>query len=174
MKKLTKSELNPPGVCLRCQGVENREWFLDTDIFLDYVGNLYICCHCLDDFINAAGGLTREAAEEADRLATESLREIEAAYDQEVEELKGIQSIAGMTLTEIVQTLAFMAEKFEEIENGRADERTDSVSVADERDDDATDDEPDGSDEQTERSDNEFLLAEFDGAVTGGAFGLGI
>ena len=60
MKLLTKGELTIPGDCGVCHATENREWFLDTGVYLDYIGAFYVCNMCMIDFIHAAGGLTKD------------------------------------------------------------------------------------------------------------------
>lgn len=168
MHKLTKSQLNLPGVCLRCNTSENRDWFLDTDIYLDFIGNAYICNMCIVDFFNAAGGLTAEAAADLDKLHTEMLRELEANYEQEIEELRGIQLISHLSIAEIVDSFAGYETRIKELERSERELPVGNTVDPEPTVDDPTD-EPDGDSEPDESPDDEpdFLLAVADGTVTG-------
>jgi hypothetical protein len=63
MKLVTKAEILQPGDCGVCHATENREWFLDTGVYLDFIGVFYICNMCIVDVIHAAQGLTKEELE---------------------------------------------------------------------------------------------------------------
>lgn len=90
MKKLTKSELNVPGVCLRCNTSENREWFLDTDIYLDYIGNLYFCNNCMDDILLAVGAVFPAELESIKTVLIDQLNAATKDYTELSEALNGL------------------------------------------------------------------------------------
>lgn len=177
MHKLTKSQLNLPGVCLRCNTCENRDWFLDTNMYLDFIGNVYICNMCCVDIINATGGLTESSVEALERMHSETLAELEHNYETEIAELKGIQEIAHMNLTEIVSAFTGFESYIKELEDEREQRELSIGNVVDpEPTADDPVDKPDGDSESPDESSDgqDFLLAVADGTVTGLDFRFGL
>lgn len=145
MKKVTKSELNMPGDCLVCHGTEQREWFLDTGIYLDYVGNFYICNYCCTDFIHAVGGLTIEEKQAMLDGYAEDIHYKDLELEHQYAQNSQIQDILPLTFAEIVERLDGLRP-------------VDSVPSEPEPDSYVADDPLDGSNEPDDSNDDEPKL----------------
>lgn len=73
-----RGELQAPGECFICSSGNRDEGYVDTTIFFDYEGTMYICVLCLEEMLEATGGLSAAEAkillEQTNYVAEENAR----------------------------------------------------------------------------------------------------
>lgn len=84
-----------PGSCAKC-GSATRDWFLDTDLYYEFHGAVYICSDCLAEMASLAGYARPEKVERMNIELNEALRSIEELTIQ-VEGLE--QAVDGLRLS---------------------------------------------------------------------------
>lgn len=154
MRLLTKPELSMPADCGVCHATENREWFLDTGVYLDFIGVFYICNMCMVDLTHMAGGLTQEEVFDAAQIQLEELH----FKDLELEEVSrlshNVTALLPLTFETILEIIApNLPERANDDRSG-----IDPVPSEPEPDSHVADDPLDGINEPDDSGDDGFKL----------------
>ena len=101
---ISQGQLLPPGNCALCGSGNSEEGYLDIRLFVEFIGQIYFCVRCVEQFISVIDGLNYEEAAELksqhlkDTSIILSLREDLKKAENDLRTLRGALDLIGLTV----------------------------------------------------------------------------
>ena len=137
MRRIDAGRMQSPACCAVCGSTSNEDGYLDPQIFIEYHGNIYFCCHCASEMGAFFKMVTYEEHEHI-MLEMENLRELlleanskAAKAEGVLDEIRSLNSFFGNTADPAVVALISNGGSSKNVEDESVNVRNPARSVKD-------------------------------------------